>query len=128
MEIDRAQGLCWWSPCGLCGLRFSDDPRLSRIADFEGGAEVPARVDEPVRLPARARLGHAVRDDGSGIAPEIRARLFAAFATTKPHVLGLGLAISRTIVEAHGGRIWLESSDESGTEFRFTLPVAEERR
>jgi two-component system sensor kinase FixL len=67
----------------------------------------------------------AVRDDGAGIDPEMRERLFAAFATTKPHGLGLGLAISRTIVEAHGGRIWLESTGPGGTEFRFTLPFAE---
>ena len=87
------------------------------------------RVEVALTTVAQGRaVEFAVRDDGTGIAPEIRARLFAAFATTKPHGLGLGLAISRTIVEAHGGRIWLESSDERGTELRFTLPVAEERR
>ena len=81
-----------------------------------------------VSVGLRASDGEAievsVHDDGPGIAEEIRPRLFAAFATTRPHGLGLGLAISRTIVEAHGGRIWLERPGPDGTEFRFTLPLA----
>ena len=81
-----------------------------------------------VSVGLRLSDGHAievsVHDDGPGIAAEIRPRLFAAFATNRPHGLGLGLAISRTIVEAHGGRIWLERPGPDGTEFRFTLPVA----
>jgi signal transduction histidine kinase len=102
---------------------------VRNAAEASRAAPRDRRVELALTVAAEGRaVEFAVRDDGSGIAPEIRARLFAAFATTKPHGLGLGLAISRTIVEAHGGRIWLESSDESGTEFRFTLPVAEERR
>jgi two-component system sensor kinase FixL len=66
-----------------------------------------------------------VADTGSGIAPEVRERLFDAFATTKEDGMGLGLSICRTIVEAHGGRIWAESVEAGGTAFHFCVPLAE---
>jgi two-component system sensor kinase FixL len=68
----------------------------------------------------------AVTDTGTGIAPEAAERLFQPFMTTKPAGLGVGLSISRTIVEAHGGRIWAEPAPGGGTVFRFTLPLATE--
>jgi signal transduction histidine kinase len=67
----------------------------------------------------------SVRDTGPGITAEIAARIFQPFKTTKPHGMGLGLALSRSIVEGHGGRLWYEPAD-SGARFEFTLPVAEE--
>ncbi|WP_454888401.1 ATP-binding protein, partial [Sphingobium herbicidovorans] len=62
-----------------------------------------------------------VEDTGPGIAEEIREQLFMAFTSTKADGMGLGLSICRTIIEAHGGRIWMERSDRGGTCFRFTL-------
>lgn len=63
----------------------------------------------------------SVRDTGPGIAPEIAAKLFQPFMTTKPQGMGVGLSISRTIVEAHGGRLQAESNPNGGTVFRLTL-------
>jgi signal transduction histidine kinase len=65
----------------------------------------------------------AVRDHGPGVPEEMSQRLFAAFATTKAEGLGLGLSICQGIVTEHGGKLWLESSDSGGADFRFTLPV-----
>jgi len=63
----------------------------------------------------------SVADTGSGIASEMTSQLFQPFVTTKRHGMGVGLSISRTIVEAHGGRIWADSNPGGGTTFRFTL-------
>jgi two-component system sensor kinase FixL len=63
----------------------------------------------------------SVADTGPGISPEIADQLFQPFITTKRHGMGVGLSISRTIVEAHGGRLWAESNPEGGATFRFTL-------
>jgi signal transduction histidine kinase len=63
----------------------------------------------------------AVRDSGIGIDPQDLERLFDAFYTTKPQGLGMGLAISRSIVEEHGGRLWAEPNEGPGATFRFTL-------
>jgi two-component system, LuxR family, sensor kinase FixL len=68
----------------------------------------------------------SVTDTGSGIAPEIATQLFQPFVTSKTNGLGVGLSVSRTIVEAHGGQIWGEDNPGGGTTFRFTLPIAEE--
>jgi two-component system, LuxR family, sensor kinase FixL len=67
-----------------------------------------------------------VADSGPGLAPDIAAVLFQPFNTSKDKGMGLGLSISRTIIEGHGGRIWAEPSDFGGTAFHFTLELAEE--
>jgi two-component system sensor kinase FixL len=68
----------------------------------------------------------SVADTGPGIAPEVAAHLFQPFVTSKPQGLGVGLSISRTIVENHGGRLWAEVNPNGGTIFRFTVRIARE--
>jgi two-component system sensor kinase FixL len=63
----------------------------------------------------------SVADTGSGLAPEVASQLFLPFVTTKPHGMGVGLSICRTIVESHGGQIWAEPNSGGGTVFHFTL-------
>jgi two-component system sensor kinase FixL len=62
-----------------------------------------------------------VADTGSGIAPDIRERLFQPFVTTKGDGMGVGLSICRSIVETHGGRLWVEDNPGGGSQFHFTL-------
>jgi two-component system sensor kinase FixL len=68
----------------------------------------------------------SVADTGPGLSKEVSARLFQPFVTTKPHGMGVGLSISRTIVEAHGGALWAEPNEGGGAVFRFTLPSVRE--
>ena len=68
----------------------------------------------------------AVRDYGEGLDPANVERVFDAFFTTKPDGMGMGLAISRTIIESHGGRLWATSNSPRGAVFQFMLPVASE--
>jgi len=68
----------------------------------------------------------SVADTGAGLAPEVAQHLFQPFVTTKRKGMGLGLSICRTIVEAHGGKIWVETRPSGGTIFRFTLRSAHE--
>jgi len=65
----------------------------------------------------------AVRDTGPGVPENILANMFNPFVSTKPGGLGLGLSISRSIVEDHGGRLWVFSANASGSDIRFTLPI-----
>ncbi len=69
----------------------------------------------------------AVEDSGPGFDPAIEAELFNAFFTTKPNGMGMGLSIGRSIVEAHGGRLWTFRNDRGGATFQFSLPLHSER-
>ena len=64
-----------------------------------------------------------VRDNGPGLPPEVRERLFEPFVSTKPDGIGIGLSICRTIVEAQGGEIKVDTSAGPGTAFLFTVPA-----
>ena len=65
----------------------------------------------------------SVTDTGVGLTANDLERVFSAFFTTKAAGTGMGLAISRTIVESHGGKLWAEANVERGATFHFTLPV-----
>ncbi len=66
----------------------------------------------------------SVSDTGVGLAQDVADHLFDTFFTTKPHGTGMGLSISRSIILAHGGRLWAEANEPGGAVFRFTLPTA----
>ena len=66
-----------------------------------------------------------IADTGPGLAPEVADRLFQPFVTTKPGGLGIGLSICRSIVDAHGGRLWASDNPDGGTIFHVRLPTAE---
>jgi PAS domain S-box-containing protein len=65
----------------------------------------------------------AIRDSGVGIAPDQLDKLFHPFFTTKPDGMGMGLSISRSIIEAHGGRLWADRNNGPGSTFKFSVPV-----
>ena len=62
-------------------------------------------------------------DNGPGVAPDIADKLLQPFVSTKETGLGIGLSISKEIIEAHGGKMWLDLSASHGAVFKFTLPV-----
>jgi signal transduction histidine kinase len=96
---------------------------LDAISERPRGARL---VVVRTRGPGKDRVVLSVEDSGMGIAPEDLERVFEAFYTTKAEGLGVGLAISRSIVEAHGGRLWAENNPDEGATFRCALPVWKE--
>jgi len=86
-----------------------DRARVATIEVARGGADM---------------LCIAVRDCGIGIHSAERARIFDPFHTSKPDGMGMGLAISRSIVESHGGRLWVTANEGPGVTFQFVLPVS----
>jgi signal transduction histidine kinase len=67
-----------------------------------------------------------VRDTGPGLDPQSIERIFEAFYTTKPSGMGMGLSICRSIIEAHGGRLWASANEPQGAMLQFTLPSWQE--
>lgn len=120
-------------PQGL-PLARADPKRLERIfQNLLSNAFKFSRPESKVTIQARKtgdEITVSVIDHGKGIAPEDCSRIFRRFfqtdRTQSPGGVGLGLYISRLLVEAHGGRIWVESKLDEGSTFYFTLPVASE--
>ncbi len=83
------------------------------------GSEIVVRTSKT----ADGSVEFAVQDTGPGLSGEVGKRLFEPFFTTKSDGMGMGLSISRTIIESHGGSLWAESNREGGATFRFTLPI-----
>ncbi|MDP3897657.1 MAG: ATP-binding protein, partial [Mesorhizobium sp.] len=95
---------------------------------IEAMRDSPARELSVRALPAESGfVAIEVADTGPGISDEIAAQLFQPFVTTKPGGMGVGLSISKRIVEAHGGTLAVASNARGGATFRFTLPSFEEQ-
>lgn len=92
------------------------------IEATSGVSERPRRLSVRSHTPRADQVRISVTDTGVGVLPELMTRLFEPFFTTRTDGIGMGLPISRSIIEAHGGQLWAESSPNQGSVFQFTLP------
>jgi PAS domain S-box-containing protein len=86
----------------------------------EGARELQISIEA---VPSKGGVRVGVRDSGPGLNPESLSRLFEPFYTTKPEGMGMGLSICRSIIEAHGGRLWAIPCEPQGALFQFTIPA-----
>ena len=105
----------------LLNLVVNGMDAMSSVDEPERRLDILGRPDTRDGGPA-ARI--SVQDRGVGLDAGRMDRLFEAFYTTKPHGMGMGLAICRSIIDAHGGRLWAESNQGPGATFSFRLPAA----
>ena len=105
----------------LLNLIVNGMDATSTLSEGERLLEIRARPESQHGSPA-VRI--SVQDRGIGLHAGQMERLFEAFYTTKPHGIGMGLAVSRSIIEAHGGRLWAASNQGRGATFSFSLPAA----
>ena len=126
--------------CGRTGRRLAPGggrPRPGAASAPEPGAERPrrhagghgpaARVTDQGPAHESGQVLVAVQDAGVGLDPQSLARLFEPFYMTRPEGIGLGLPISRSIIEVHGGRLWATPHDGPGATMQFTLPTGGEQ-
>jgi PAS domain S-box-containing protein len=104
----------------LLNLILNAIDAMSAVHDRPRELAIVSRTDGPNAVVVE------VRDSGTGLDPEGAERVFEAFYTTKTEGVGIGLSISRSIIEAHGGRLWAGPNEPRGAVFRFSLPVAGE--
>lgn len=95
---------------------------MNGIEAMTGVTDKPRQLVIRSRMPAPGQVGVSVQDCGVGVSPELMHRLFEPFFTTRSKGMGMGLPISRSIIEAHGGKLWAESTPGQGSTFQFTLP------
>ena len=129
----REKGVTVRKPAGYSGDVFADRVQLQQVfvnlfrnaIEAMAGAEAKELSISVTERDDKVEI--AVADTGCGIPPDVQARLFQPFTTVKACGMGLGLSISKTIVEAHGGRLWAEPNTLRGAIFKFTLdrPVIE---
>jgi signal transduction histidine kinase len=126
VEIEPAAGL---PPIMGDGVHLQQ-VLLNLVLNAMDAIESAAGTERLIRVRARRREGSEVEvmvsDTGPGIAAEKIEQIFEPFFTTKTSGMGIGLSVSRTIIEAHAGRIWAENNPTRGATFRFTLPTEEE--
>ena len=93
---------------------------IDAMKDVDGARELSIKSQRA----ANEQIMVSVSDTGVGLPPQQADQIFNSFFTTKPHGAGMGLSISRSIVESHGGRLWAADNDNSprGASFCFTLP------
>jgi signal transduction histidine kinase len=91
--------------------------------DAVAGRGLDAHLFVASRVNQRGRISITITDNGDGIAPQDIERIFEPFVTSKPNGIGLGLAICRSIIEAHGGRLWASNNSPRGATMEFELPA-----
>ena len=99
---------------------------MNAVEAMSGSGEGPRELLVCSRTDESRGVSVSVRDSGPGLDPKTLDHLFDAFYTTKPQGLGMGLAISRSLIEAHGGRLWATANTPRGAIFQFTLPIGNE--
>jgi signal transduction histidine kinase len=91
---------------------------IDAMRDVDGTRELAVKSEQV----ENEQVVVSVSDTGPGLPPQQAEQIFDAFFTTKPHGTGMGLRISRTIVESHGGRLWAAENSPRGASFHLTLP------
>ena len=98
---------------------------LNSLEAIKGSGEITGNIVVQTHLLPNETIQTTVTDNGPGIDADIADRMFNPFQTSKPSGMGMGLSISRTIIEEQGGKIWADAQRGNGSLFCFNLPVCE---